>query len=127
MKLKFIKTVYAHCDLPCGVYDPSQARVEALSIKAIMEKYDGLDDYNKTRAIIIKEQRAELVKNHLMILWADYFKEVHLEKFPNLHDLFWRTIKQASLCKSNNDVSNANKLIEMIDQIAEIFFETKKA
>lgn len=127
MKLKFIKTAYAHCDLPCGVYDPSQARVEALSIKAIMEKYDGFDDYNKTRAIIIKEQRAELVKNHLMILWADYFKEIHLEKFPQLHDLFWRTIKRASLCKSNNEVANANKLIEMIDQIAEIFFETKKA
>lgn len=126
MKFKFIKTAYAHCDLPCGVYDPAQARIEALSVKAIMEKYDGLDEYNKTRAIIIKEQRAEMVKNHLMILWADYFKDVHLEKYPQLHDLFWRTIKQASACKSHNDIELANKLIEMIDEIAAIFAETKK-
>ncbi len=127
MRFKLIKTAYAHCDLPCGVYDPAQARIEALSVKAIMEKYDGLDDYNKTRAIVIKEQRAELVKNHLMILWADYFKEMHLEKYPQLHDMFWKAIKQASACKSHNDVSLADKLIEMIDEIAVIFAETKKA
>lgn len=127
MKLKFIKKAYAHCDLPCGVYDPMQAKIEALSVKAIMEKYDGLDDYNKIRSVVIKEQRAEMVKNHLMVLWADYFKEPHLEQFPNLHDLFWKTIKQASLCKSHNDVSIADRLIEMIDEIATIFAETKKA
>lgn len=127
MKFKLIKPVYAHCDLPCGVYDPNQARSEALSVKAIMEKYDQLDDYNKTRAIIIKEQRVELVKNHLMILWADYFKPIHLEEFPNLHDLFWKTIKQASICKGHNDLNEATKLINMIDEIAEIFQKTKQA
>jgi len=127
MKLFKIKSVYAHCDLPCGVYDPAQARIEAQSIKAIMEKYESLDDYNKTRAIIIKEQRAEMVKTHLMILWADYFKPNHLEIFPELHDLFWRTIKQASICKSHQDVAEADKLLEMIDQISEIFQKTKQA
>ena len=127
MKLFKIKSVYAHCDLPCGVYDPEQARIEALSIKAIMEKYDGLDSYNQTRAIIIKEQRAELVKQHLMILWADYFKPAHLENFPELHDLIWRTIKQASLCKSHQNVEEADKLLELIDQISEIFQKTKQA
>jgi len=68
-------TAYAHCDLPCGVYDPAQARIEAESVKAIMEKYQGNEDpVFRTRALIIKEQRAELVKHHLWVLWTDYFK-----------------------------------------------------
>ena len=127
MKLPFIKPVYAHCDLPCGVYDPAQARIEAQSVKAIMEKYDGLDDHNKTRAIIIKEERAELVKHHLMVLWADYFKPPHLEQYPDLHDKFWKAIKQAGECKHHLEPAEADKLLDMIDDIAKIFAETKKA
>lgn len=122
-----IKPVYAHCDLPCGVYDPAQAKIEAQSVLAIMEKYDGLDDHNKTRAIIIKEERAELVKRHLWILWTDYFKQEHLEKYPDLHDKFWKATKQAGECKHHNDPAEAKKLLEMIDEIAEIFWATKKA
>src|SRR6476660_591644 len=91
--------VYAHCDLPCGVYDPAQAKIEAQSVLAIQEKYDGLDEVNKTRAIFIKEQRAELVKQHLWVLWSDYFKPEQLEKHPDLHDKFWKATKQASECK----------------------------
>ncbi len=127
MKLTFIKPVYAHCDLPCGVYDPAQAKIEAQSLKAILEKYDGLDEHNKTRAIIIKEERAELVKRHLMVLWADYFKPEHLEKYPDLHDKFWKAIKQASEVKHHLEVEEANKLLKMIDEIADIFWQTKKA
>ncbi len=126
MKLFSIKPVYAHCDLPCGVYDPAQARIEAESVLKIMEKYDGLDDHNKTRAIIIKEQRAELVKHHLWVLWTDYFKPEHLEKFPNLHDLFWKATKQAGECKHHLDPTEGRKLLEVIDEIAGIFAETKK-
>mgnify|MGYP005810925129 CR=1 FL=1 len=128
MKLfsQFIKPVYAHCDLPCGVYDPAQARIEAESVKAIMERYDGFDDYGKTRAILIKEERAELVKHHLMVLWADYFKPEHLEKYPKLHDMFWKAIKQASECKHHQDVQVAQQLLDQIDEIAKIFWETKK-
>lgn len=126
MKLFSIKPVYAHCDLPCGVYDPAQARIEALSVKAIMDKYEGLDDHNKTRAIIIKEERAELVKHHLFVLWADYFKPEHLEKHPDLHDKFWKTIKQASECKHHLEPAEGQKLLDMIDEIAEIFWATKK-
>ncbi len=121
-----IKPVYAHCDLPCGVYDPAQARIEAQSILAIMEKYDGLDEHNKLRAVIIVEQRAELVKHHLWVLWTDYFKPEHLEKYPDLHDKFWKATKQAGECKHHNDPTEAKKLLEMIDEIAKIFFETKK-
>ncbi len=67
--------VSAHCDLPCGVYDPAQARIEAESIKAIIAKVADNDDPDfRTRAILIKEQRSELVKHHLWVLWTDYFK-----------------------------------------------------
>lgn len=129
MKLfsQFIKPVYAHCDLPCGVYDPAQAMIEAQSVKAIMEKYGGFDEHNKTRAIIIKEERAELVKHHLTVLWADYFKPEHLEKYPDLHDKFWKAIKQASVCKHSLESIEGQKLIDQIDEIAKIFWETKKA
>ena len=75
--------VSAHCDLPCGVYDPAQARIEAESIKAIIAKVADNDDPDfRTRAILIKEQRSELVKHHLWVLWTDYFKPPHFEKYP---------------------------------------------
>lgn len=127
MKLFSIKAVYAHCDLPCGVYDPAQALIEAKSVKAIMDKHAGLDDHNKTRAIIIKEERAELVKRHLMVLWADYFKPDHLAKYPDLHDMFWKAIKQASECKHHLEPEEGQKLVDQIEAIATIFWETKKA
>ncbi len=123
----FIKPVYAHCDLPCGVYDPAQARIEAESILAIMKKYDGLDDTGKIRALFIKEERAELVKQHLWVLWTDYFKPEHLEKYPNLHDLFWQATKQAGECKHHADQETAEKLLAQIEEISQIFAETKKA
>src|SRR6266542_210731 len=83
--------VHAHCDLPCGVYDPAQARIEAESVLAIMKKFaDSSDDNLQDRALIIKEQRAQLVKEHLWVLWTDYFKPEHLEKHPGLYDIFWR-------------------------------------
>jgi len=127
MKLPFIKPVYAHCDLPCGVYDPAQAQIEARSVHEIMKKYDGFDEANKVRAIFIKEERAELVKHHLMVLWADYFKPEHLEKYPDLHDKFWKAIKQASECKHHLEPAEGQKLLDQIDEIAKIFWETKKA
>ncbi len=126
--MKMIKTVYAHCDLPCGVYDPAQARIEAESVKAIMDKYTSdLHEEDKIRAILIKEQRSELVKHHLWVLWTDYFKPEHLEKHPNLHELFWQTTKQAGQCKKSTDSKEGQKLLDMIDEIAKIFDETKKA
>ncbi len=127
MLKRFIKPVYAHCDLPCGVYDPAQARIEALSVMAIQTKYKDLSDDDKTRAIFIKEQRAELVKHHLWVLWSDYFKPEHLEKHPNLHDLFWKATKQASECKHHSEPESGKKLVDMIDEIAAIFADTKKA
>lgn len=121
-----LKTVSAHCDLPCGVYDPAQAKIEAESVKAIMEKMDGWEGDDRVRALMIKEQRAELVKHHLMVLWADYFKPEHVEKYPDLHEKFWHAIKQAGECKHHSEVAEGEKLLAMIDDISTIFWETKK-
>ena len=78
------RVAHAHCDLPCGVYDPAQARIEAESVKACQQKYQDSDDpVFKERAVTIKEERADLVKHHLWVLWTDYFKPDHLQKFPS--------------------------------------------
>jgi len=122
--------VSAHCDLPCGVYDPAQARIEAQSVKAIMEKYQGSDDADfKARALIIKEERADLVKHHLWVLWTDYFKPPHFEKYPQLHQLFNEATKLAggTGAKASTDTAVADQLLGKIDEIAGIFAETKKA
>jgi nickel superoxide dismutase len=126
-------TVYAHCDLPCGVYDPAQARIEAESVLKIMQKYqenerEHPDDLVfRTRSIIIKEERAELVKHHLWVLWSDYFKPEHLEQHPGLHDLFWRATKAASQAKHSVDPADGQKLLDLIAEIAEVFAATKAA
>ena len=123
--------VSAHCDLPCGVYDPAQARIEAQSVKAIAEKMAANDDPTfRTRALMIKEQRSELVKHHLWVLWTDYFKPPHFEKYPQLHQLFNEATKLAGGgggTKSSNDVDVADQLLGKIDEIAKIFWETKQA
>jgi nickel superoxide dismutase len=123
-------TVRAHCDLPCGVYDPAQARIEAQSVKAIQEKYQGnADPVFQARALVIKEERANLVKHHLWVLWTDYFKPAHLAKYPELHDLFWQATKAAGAAgaKQSVDPADGQKLIDQIDEIAKIFWETKQA
>ena len=120
----------AHCDLPCGVYDPAQARIEAESVKAVQEKYQGNEDPEfRARAILIKEQRAELVKHHLWVLWTDYFKPPHFEKYPQLNELFNQATKLAGAggTKGSLDPAVADELLGKIDEIAGIFWETKKA
>ena len=124
--LKPRRTVHAHCDLPCGIYDPAQARIEAESVKACQEKYQGSDDaIFKDRAISIKEQRANLVKEHLWVLWTDYFKPEHLETYPQLHELFWNATKEAGNAKRSEDPAQGQKLLDAIDEIGKIFWETK--
>ena len=122
-------TVYAHCDLPCGVYDPAQARIEAESVRAIAEKYQGNDDPAfRARAIQIKEERSDLVKHHLWVLWPDYFKPPHFAKYPQLHELFNEATKLAGAggTKGSTDVATADKLLAKIDEISKIFWETKQ-
>jgi nickel superoxide dismutase len=134
--LKPHRIVHAHCDVPCGVYDPAQARIEAESVKAIQERYadaenkksasESAEDF-KTRCLTIKEQRADLVKHHLWVLWTDYFKPEHLEKYPQLHELFWKATKEAGLSKKSQDPAQGQKLLDQVDEIAKIFWETKSA
>ncbi|HEU4330316.1 MAG TPA: superoxide dismutase, Ni [Lapillicoccus sp.] len=122
--------VAAHCDLPCGVYDPAQARLEAESVKACMVKVKDNDDPDfKARARAIKEERSDLVKHHLWVLWTDYFKPPHFEKYPNLNQLFNEATKLAGGggTKASWDPKVADQLLGKIDEIAEIFWETKKA
>lgn len=120
------RVAHAHCDLMCGVYDPAQARIEAESVRAIAQKYQDSDDpVFRERCIILKEERAELVKHHLWVLWTDYFKPPHLEQFPDLHDLFWRATKQAGDCKKSMDPAEGDQLLSLIAEIDEIFWKTK--
>ena len=128
--LKPSTTVYAHCDLPCGVYDPAQAKIEALSVKACMEKYAANTDADfRSRSVAIKEERSHQVKEHLWVLWTDYFKPNHFEAYPQLHTLFNDATKLAGAAgtKGTQDVAVADKLITKIDEIAAIFWETKKS
>lgn len=122
-------TVYAHCDLPCGIYDPAQAKIEAQSVKACMQKYAASTDPDfKARAVTIKEERSNMVKEHLWVLWTDYFKPNHFEAYPNLNSLFNEATKLAGAggTKGTNDVAVADQLLAKIDEISEIFFATKK-
>ena len=118
---------HAHCDLYCGVYDPAQARIEAMSCKKTIEKYhQSEDDHFRQRCVLVKEQRAEETKHHLMVLWADFFAPAHFEKFPQLHDLFWKAVHQAGEVKKSTEVATAEQLIAYIDEIGEIFWQTEK-
>ena len=119
--------IHAHCDLPCGVYDPAQARIEAQSVKATQEKYNASDDESfKTRALLIKEERADMVKHHLWVLWTDYFKPEHQAKYPELSDLFWKATKTAGEAKKTNDVAVGERLLTEIAEIDTMFRESKK-
>jgi nickel superoxide dismutase len=134
--LKPRRVVHAHCDLPCGVYDPAQARIEAESVMMIQKKYqdadnakkpsESADDY-RTRCLLIKEERADLVKHHLWVLWTDYFKPEHVEKYPELHDMFWKATKAAGDAKKSEDPAQGQQLLDAIDEIGKVFWETKAA
>jgi nickel superoxide dismutase len=129
------RVVHAHCDLPCGVYDPAQARIEAESVKAIQEKYQDAEGQKKPtetvdqfqqRALKIKEERADLVKHHLWVLWTDYFKPEHLETYPDLHERFWKATKLAGDSKRSVEPDQGQQLLDAIAEIDKIFWATKK-
>ena len=119
------RTVHAHCDIPCGVYDPQQARIEAESCYKIIGKYnESTDELFRTRCIHVKEERAELTKHHIDVMWHDYFKPEHVEKFPDLHEVCWKASKQASQVKRTTDINEAQKLLDLIDKIDHMWRET---
>jgi nickel superoxide dismutase len=100
------------------VYDPEQARIEAESVYRILQRYHASEDTAfRTRAIILREKQADLVKHHIDVLWHDYFKPEHLEAVPNLHELFWNAAKQVSKVKGSVELDDAQKLLDLIDEI----------
>jgi nickel superoxide dismutase len=135
------RTAHAHCDIPCGIYDPRSAQIAAQTVTTLTQKMLDLTSpgpdadpetrkaYGNTMAryIVVKEEHAEKVKKEIQILWSDYFKPPHVEKYPNLHEFCWNTLKQASACKQNVDLEGSKKLQDMVDQIAAWFWESKNA
>ena len=124
-----IGEVNAHCDIPCGIYDPITAKIGAqtvLKMAVRIEALDSSEDVNTySRYVSVKEEHAQAVKNELNILWADYFKPEHVADHPNLHELFWNANKLAGANKQVVSSDSAKQLVEAVDQIAEIFWATK--
>ena len=124
---------YAHCDIPCGIYDPHLAQIAALTTVRMNQLINDLggdiasaqDRAKLARYIAVKEEHAELCKNELRILWGDYFKPEHLEQNPQIHELFWTGMKQASKVRQAVNLEEAQALLSKVHQIAEAFWATK--
>ena len=130
----------AHCDIPCGIYEPTPAKIAAKTVLRMAEQLNELEmtdhsDKNArlqylnsvSRRISAKEEHAQLCKKELEILWSDFLKPEHLEKFPKLHENFWQAAKLCSKNKQEINIEAAKKLVEAVDEIAKIFYEVKNA
>ena len=129
---------YAHCDIPCGIYDPIFAKIAAQTVLKMVMRIEALEypksgshdqyvTYNNTfgRYVTVKEQHAELVKHEIDILWHDYFKPEHLEKYPDLHKDVWGTTKLAATNKQGIDLNAAKELVASVNKIAAAFWDSK--
>lgn len=133
------QSVEAHCDIPCGIYDPHAAQVAALTVIRMLQLIENLpkpdanaskeqvDAYlnSLARYVAVKEEHAKICEHEIVILWTDYFKPEHLEKHPNLHELVWKTTKLTSTVKQQLNMQAAQELLDGVNQIAEIFWATK--
>ena len=125
--------VSAHCDGPCGVYDPASARIAAEAVLSMTKKLlamnAGAHDHHAanmySRYVAIKEEQAHLAKTELLVLWTDYFKPAHLEAHPDLHDKFWNAAKLCSAVKTEVSLEHAEGLMAAIEDIHGIFWSTK--
>ncbi|HSW96255.1 MAG TPA: superoxide dismutase, Ni [Candidatus Saccharimonadales bacterium] len=132
-KLLPSQTVYAHCDVPCGIYDPKAAQTAAATVARMVELIEGIENDTPSvedrakfvRCVMTKEEHAQKCKTELLILWTDYFKPEHLEMFPNLHETFWKAAKLCSENKQHISKDAAQNLISAVDEIAEMFAKTK--
>ena len=126
------RTASAHCDGPCGVYDPASARIAAEAVLSMAKKLVDLGDARdlatentRSRFIAIKEEQAQIAKQELLILWTDYFKPPHLEANPGLHDTFWNAAKLCSRNKTEVSVEAAQALVDAIGEIHNLFWASK--
>jgi nickel superoxide dismutase len=130
--------VEAHCDGPCGVYDPASARIAAEAVLSMTKKILALElpapgnaqamaAYHNTlsRYVQIKEEQAHLTKTELLVLWTDYFKRAHLEQFPDLHDTFWKATKLCSSTKQGVSLEDAEALMSAVHKIHDMFWQSK--
>ena len=133
------RPVFAHCDIPCGIYDPYTAQMAAHTVirmtkllqDAGKDEKDEEEDWIKlkhdvARMTHVKEEHGGIVEHELVTLWADYFKEEHLKEYPDLHDKFWKAIKLTGKVRQNIDMESAQELLKSVQEIAEIFWKTKK-
>lgn len=128
------ENVYAHCDVPCGIYDPKPAQIAAATVLKMVQLIKGIDSSSKDlndqntliRTVWTKEEHARKCKEEILILWTDYFKPEHFEKFPDLTDKILAATKLCSYNKQHVDEEKANDLVKAVDEIADIFHETKK-
>ncbi len=124
-------TAHAHCDIPCGIYDPHLMQIAALSVVRMNQLIDALgDDAAKTKSslsryITVKEEHAEIVKRETRIIWGDYFKPDHLEKFPDLHQVTWDIMKLAGKNKQEVNAGAADELLAATQKFAEMFWASK--
>ena len=133
-KLIPAKLAYAHCDIPCGIYDPKPAQIAAATVLKMVQKISELPGTNPTvedrnsfvRMIWTKEEHARKCKEEILILWTDYFKPEHLKIFPNLHETFWKAAKLCSENKQHVSLEKAQELVAAVDHIAEMFDASKK-
>jgi len=130
---------HAHCDIPCGIYDPHAAQIAALTVIRMVQLIQGLqkpadgaskeewDIYTAqiSRYTAVKEEHAKLCEHEIVILWTDYFKPDHLAQNPNLHDVVWKTAKLTSTVKQQINMDASQQLLAGVQQIAEIFWSTK--
>lgn len=121
------RPVYAHCDIPCGIYDPTPGQIAAHTIIRMTNLIQeaGNDVHKISRMTYVKEEHGKKVEEELVTLWADYFKEEHLKEYPELHDLIWKTIKLSGKVRQEVNLEAANELLENVQKIAEIFWKTK--
>lgn len=127
IKLLPTRPIYAHCDIPCGIYDPHQAQMAAHTVirmtKLITEA--GNDAHKIARMTHVKEKHADIVEEELETLWADYFKEEHLKDYPDLNNLILKTVKLSGKVRQEVNLEAANELLKNVQEIAEIFWKTK--
>jgi nickel superoxide dismutase len=125
----------AHCDIPCGIYDPTPAQIDALTVVRMMDLMAALDkgdDTNKmkyhnsmTRYIVVKEEHAERLKNEIRVIWGDFIKEPHIEKYPELPSLVHKIMQLGSKVRQTADRDQGLALIDAVNQFAEVFWAIK--
>jgi len=124
----------AHCDIPCGVYDPAPALIAAVSVARLMDIMhqggaDKASDVERAnfiaRCTLRKEEEAEKVKHEIRVIWGDYFKAPLIEKHPEIHALTHAIMQKASACKQEAHRSDAEELVELVNRFAKIFWTTK--